>query len=236
MSAIVKIGIIGDYNEHFIPHKATNDALDHASKYLGIKIEIQWLPTALLEQNVEKDLKQFNALWCAPGSPYQSLKGALKAIQFAREYNWPFIGTCGGCQHVVIEYARNVLGFQDAEHAEYNPYGSSLFISALPCSLVGKTMRINLKPNSIAYSLYQSTVIQEQYYCNFGINPAYQALIHEGGLFISGVEGEREARILELPNHNFFIATLFVPQLTSSPDNPHPLIVAYLEHAARFKK
>ncbi len=162
MNLIFKIGIIDDYNESFIPHKATNDALNHASRYLGIKIEIQWLSTALLEQNVvEKYLKQFNVLWCAPGSPYQSLKGALNAIQFARENDWPFIGTCGGCQHVVIEYARNVLGFQDAEHAEYNPYGSRLFISALPCSMVGKTMRINLNPNSFAYSIYKSTVIQE---------------------------------------------------------------------------
>lgn len=232
----IKVGVIGDYNYEFLPHRATNEALNHAAGYLEMEIDVQWLPTALLEQQLEENLKRYDALWCAPGSPYKSMKGALKAIQFARVHNWVFIGTCGGFQHVVVEYARNVLGFNDAEHAEYDPYASRLFISALSCSLVGKMMQINLKPNSYAHSIYKSTVVEEQYYCNFGLNPLYQALIDEGGLLVVGADEHGEARILELPNHKFFIATLFVPQLSSSQDNPHPLITSYLEKARNFKE
>lgn len=93
-------------------------------------------------------MREYDAFWCAPGSPYRSLTGALDAIRFAREERVPFIGTCGGFQHAVIEYARNVLGFADARHAEYDPYASSdLFISALSCSPFGETMRVEIEPD-----------------------------------------------------------------------------------------
>lgn len=232
----VNIGIIGDYNQDFRPHQATNTALKDSAQYLGINLEFKWLPTlSFEEQPVKKTLQEFDALWCAPGSPYQSMNGALKAIQFARESQLPLIGTCGGFQHIVIEYARNILGFQDAEHAEYDPYASRLFISKLSCSLVGKTMKINLNPNSQIGQIYQNTVIQEKYYCNFGLNPNYQNLIDKEGLKVVGIDENGEARVLELPNHPFFIATLFVPQLSSSAYKPHPLISSYLETALSFK-
>jgi CTP synthase (UTP-ammonia lyase) len=84
--------------------------------------------------------------------------------------------------------------------------------------------------------MYQRAVVQEQYYCQFGLNPAYQATIHEGGLRIVGFDDDREARIVELPDHPFFVGTLFVPPLTSTPERPHPLIVAYLQAAMDYRR
>jgi CTP synthase (UTP-ammonia lyase) len=103
-------------------------------------VELVWMGTKDLEPNAAATLAGIAGVWVAPGSPYQSLAGVLAAIRCARENEVPLLGTCGGFQHVVIEYARSVLGIADATHAEYDPYASHLFISRLACSLVGKTM------------------------------------------------------------------------------------------------
>lgn len=141
MAEPLRVGIVGDFDPDFRPHTATDEALEHAGDSVGIAVEVEWLPTLPLEHKAHETVKQFHALWVAPGSPYQSLNGAIEAIRVAREGDWPCIGTCGGFQHMVIEYARNVLGILDAQHAEYDPYASNLFISELSCSLAGKTMR-----------------------------------------------------------------------------------------------
>lgn len=227
----ISVGVIGDFNPEFPPHVATNAGLEHAASDLGVQVEVRWLDTAPLEDIDRAELAQHDALWCAPGSPYRSLDGALRAIRFAREADCPFIGTCGGFQHVVIEYARNVLGFEDAQHAEYDPYASELFISELSCSLVGQTMSVRLEPDSRAAAFYARDEVSEQYYCNFGLNPAHQGRLHEGGLRVVGTDQDGEARVLELPDRRFYLATLFVPQLRSSPGSPHPLISAYLQAA-----
>jgi CTP synthase (UTP-ammonia lyase) len=232
MKKNIGIGIIGDFNEHFVPHIRTNEAISHASKKLNIITEVDWLPTKPFEQhtNIVK-LQDYDALWCAPGSPYQSLDGAINAIKYARESNVPLLGTCGGFQHMVIEYARNVLGFKDAQHAEYDPYASQLFISELSCSLAGEKMTVNILENSGVYQYYQKPSVDEEYYCNFGLDPKYQKELDQAGLNIVGVDQDGEARILEIPSHSFFVATLFVPQITSTPDKPHPLILNFLKIA-----
>jgi CTP synthase (UTP-ammonia lyase) len=235
MSEQIKIGAIGDYNPAFQPHIATEQAIVHAAQLLQLDPEIVWLPTLELAQATPELLQPFDAFWCAPGSPYQSLAGALEGIRFARTAHAPFLGTCAGFQHVVIEYARHVLGFEDAQHAEYDPTASRLFVNQLACSLLGKTMTITLQPNSRALRIYGRSEVSEQYYCQFGLNPAYQATLEAGGLHISGVDHEGEARILELANHPYFMATLFLPQLNSSAAEPNPLIVAYLRSAAAFR-
>src|SRR4051794_29886377 len=128
------IGVIGDFNPGFEPHEGITQAVAHSAAALGAEVEVRWIATDRVQQ---VDLDEYDALWCAPGGPYRSLDGALHGIRFAREGDLPFIGTCGGFQHAVIEYARNVLGFADAQHAEYDPYASRLFVSELTCSLVG---------------------------------------------------------------------------------------------------
>lgn len=234
MSHSINIGIIGDYDCQRPSHKATNEALHHGADDLGINLKLQWLPTEALEKDIDNTLNKFDGLWCAPGSPYKSIKGALHAIQFARENDTPFIGTCGGFQHAVIEYAQNKLGLKTISHVEYDPYTSNLFISALSCSLIGETRKILIARNSKVYAFYNRTEVEERYNCNFGLNPNYQKIIDESGFKVVGTDEKGEARILELPQNNFFIATLFQPQLSSLPTNPHKLIIAYLTCAQDF--
>jgi CTP synthase (UTP-ammonia lyase) len=94
MNQPLKVGIIGDYDPNFRSHIATTQALGHAAAALSLLLDSSWLPTQSLANGfVETTLEQFDALWCAPGSPYKSMNGALRAIQFAREKGWPFIGT-----------------------------------------------------------------------------------------------------------------------------------------------
>jgi CTP synthase (UTP-ammonia lyase) len=227
MATATRIGIIGDFNAGNATHVATNDGIQHAAKKLGRPFEAQWLPT-----DEPHDFSRFQGLLCSPGSPYKSLEGALTAIRFAREHGVPFLGTCGGFQHLVIEYARNVMGFAEASHAESDPYASCLFITRLTCSLVGKTLEVALRPGSKAAVACGSTRVTEQFYCNFGLNPDYQKQLEKGGLEITGTDQNGEARIAELATHPFFLGTLFVPQARSTEENPHPLVVEFCRASA----
>jgi CTP synthase (UTP-ammonia lyase) len=143
----------------------------------------------------------------------------------------PTLGTCGGFQHMVLEYARNVLGFEDAAHAEYDPDASRLFLMPLACSPAGKALPITLEPGTRAAELYGATEVVEQHYCSFGINPGYREPLVDGGLRVAGVDADGDFRVLELPGHPFYVATLFVPQMRSTPDRPHPLVTGFLEAA-----
>lgn len=226
----LRIGIIGDRDKNSETHRATEAALAHAASAAGV--EAIWVPTPSLEVEGAVDaLGSFGGLWVAPGSPYQSMRGALHAIRYARERGVPLLGTCGGFQHIVIEYARNVLGIADAAHAEYDPYASHLFISRLECSLVGRTLTIRLQPGSLVAQAYGATGISEGYYCNFGVNPDYAAALAASELAIVGSDAEGEVRVVELRGHPFFVGTLYVPQLRSQPGQPHPLIASFL-HAS----
>lgn len=233
MSNLIKIGIIGDFESERPSHKATDEALNHCADYLGINLELQWLPTESLEKDANRSVRKYDGLWCAPGV-YKSKKGAINAIQFAREYDYPFIGTCAGFQHTVIEYAQNNLGLNDVQHEEYAPDASNLIITALSCSLVGETRKIYISQSSRIYKFYNKIEVEERFSCNFGISPNYRNLIDESGFKVVGTDENGEVRILELPQNKFFIATLFQPQLSSLPANPHKLILAYLTCSKEF--
>jgi CTP synthase (UTP-ammonia lyase) len=223
-----RIGIIGDYNPDNPTHVATNEGIQHAAEVLGgCSVESSWLATDQPQQ-----FDEYQGLLCSPGSPYKSLEGALHGIQYARERKIPFLGTCGGSQHLVLEYARNVMGIREAAHAETDPYASCLFITPLSCSLAGTTMEVCLKPGTQAAAIYRDTRATERYYCNFGLNPAHEEQLVRAGLEISGTDQAGEARIFELSSHPFFIGTLFVPQANSSKEKPHPIVLAFLRAAA----
>lgn len=232
----LRIAVISEFNPDFPPHPATNVALQHSARALGVAVEAYWLDTEPLESVSLNKLEPFDAFWCAPGSPYTSLSGALRAIRFAREKDRPFVGTCGGFQHVVLEFARNVLGFRDAQHAEYDPYASELFITPLSCSLAGQVLEVQIESGSIAATSYGAIRVQEEYYCNFGLNPEYQALLDSAGLRVTRWDDSKEARIIELPKSRFYLASLFVPQMRSTPDHPHPLITSYLQTAIEVRE
>ncbi len=230
----MKIGIIGEFDKNFRPHVATNDAIEHSRAQMDIEFLAEWVSTEYVESNFNEVIHQYDGFWIAPGSPYKSMKGAVDLIQYTRENNIPTIGTCGGFQHMVIEFARNVLKVEEAEHAEYNPYASKLVVNPLSCDLKGEPLEIEIvDKNSKAYSIYQADVIKEKYYCNFGLNPEYQSQLHEKGFKIVGSDIHKEARIVELDDHPFFIATLFVPQDNSTIEKPHPLITEFLKTTAQ---
>src|SRR6266581_283395 len=107
MTKSIRIGLIGDYNPEVKAHIAIPRAVALASHTKAIEAETSWLPTPLLESLAEQELSTYDAFWCVPASPYVSMDGALRGIRFAREHEYPFLGTCGGFQHMVIEYVRN---------------------------------------------------------------------------------------------------------------------------------
>jgi len=227
------IAIVGDYDPSAVTHLATGPSLDHAAAALGLDLAHHWVPTPDLVGDARRVLAGDSGVWIAPRSPYASMDGVLAAIRLAREDGVPLIGTCGGFQHVVIEFARSVLGFEDAQHAEYDPYASTLFVTPLSCSLAGQTMQVRLQPASRAAEAYGTSEVEERYYCDFGLNPEHQALLDARGLRVAGVDAGGEAPVVEIPEHPFFMGTLFVPQTGSSPGRPHPLVTAFVRAAAR---
>jgi CTP synthase (UTP-ammonia lyase) len=234
MSTILKIGIIGDYDGR-PSHIATAEAIKHSAFKLGFTVESSWISTNSLEIEVEQKLNNFDGLWCAPGSPYKSMQGAINAIRFARENNYPFIGTCGGFQHAVLEYARNVLSFKAIQEVGFDPYKPNMFINALSCSLVGQTRHIFISKNSILYDIYNTTEVEEKYNCNFGLTKEFQTKLDKNGFKVIGTDEDGEARIMVLEQNSFFVATLFQPQLSSTYEFPHPLVTEYLTYSKNFR-
>ena len=227
----MSIAVIGEYNKSFVPHHSIRRAVEHVVPVLAL----EWLDTGACEDLPTEELTRFDGFWIAPGSPYRSLVGALRIIEFARVNDVPLLGTCGGFQHIVLEFARDVIGFKDAAHAEYDPYSSNLFINKLQCSLAGQTMDVRISRGSMAHAAYGSLEAAERYYCDFGINPAYVSLLGQYGLQVSGVDQDGEARIVELDRLRFFVGTLFVPQVTSTQRRPHPIVRAFTKACTEFE-
>lgn len=233
MDSKVRIGIIGDYDGR-PSHLATNEALRHCAAKLGLYLATEWIATDLLEEGASQKLTGYDGLWCAPGSPYKSMAGAVNAIQYARENNIPFIGTCGGFQHAVIEYARNVIKIKELMEDDFDPYAPNRFITALSCSLVGQERHILIDRNSSIYPIYGTSEMIEKYNCSFGVSKDFQEQLAKNGFLTAGTDEQGEARIMVMEGKRFYIATLFQPQLSSTPETPHPLILACLSAAREF--
>lgn len=232
----MSVAVIGDRHAKFAPQDAIEPALQHSGKALGIDVDVTWFDTPSLLDAPEKLLSSFDSIWCAPGSPFRSLEGALNGIRFARSSGVPFLGTCAGFQHGVLEVARNLAGATNAQHAEYGPVEESdLFIDELLCSLVGMTMPVSLVDSSIR-DLYRTDRVEEQYYCRFGLNEKFLPTLSEHGLVVAGKdETDNGTRILRLDQHCFYYLTLFVPQTRSTPENPHPLVSGFVKAASAFR-
>ena len=247
MADTVRIGIIGDFTPEFPSHHATNNALQHAAAKLGLTMESEWIPTpSLVDANSEKKLESYDGLWASPGSPYKSMEGMLKGIEFARRRDWPFLGTCGGFQYAVIECARNVLGIKDADTAENNSGSKNIIIYPVACAvpdrkgnapkLSGAVPEIRIRPGSYLQTFYATDVVTEEFFCNFELNPDFEWCSIEAGFPIAARGPNGEVRAIESPTHRFFIATLFQPQLSSKPDKPHPLVIAFVQAANDWGK
>ncbi len=192
------------------------------------------LNTDLISEKYLNKFNSFSELWAVPATPYKDMEGVLLVIKFARENNIPFLGTCGGFQHAVIEYFRNVIEIKDADLLESNPYTSKPVITELPCSMVEKNGDILLEENSSARRIFNSEKTNETYHCNFGFNVAYMEELKRSELKISGYDTNKEVRILELINHPFFIATLFQPERSALMNLNYPLIDAFVKAASNL--
>jgi CTP synthase (UTP-ammonia lyase) len=222
----VRIALVGDYDESVPAHQAIPVALDRVASETGIVAEFQWIPTP--DVGTGEGLEAFEGIWCVPASPYRDMDGALTAIRFARKGQVPFLGTCGGFQHALLEYARNHLGWTDAEHAETAPDSDRAIITPLICSLVEAFAPIRLLPGSRIAKAYGALETHEHYRCRYGLRKELEAEVFAGPLKVSGYDHDNEVRAMELNGHPFFLATLFQPERAALEGTTPPLVKAFV--------
>lgn len=167
-----------------------------------------------------------------PASPYADGEAAIAAIGNARETGLPFLGTCGGYQHALLEFARNVLGLVDAQHAEDHPDAPIALIGRLSCDLVEVTGKIRLAHDSRMAAICDAFELEEGYHCRYGLDPGFRPMFEDGPLRIVGEDEAGEARAFELDGHPFFFGTAFQPERAALEDRDHPLIVAFVRACA----
>jgi CTP synthase (UTP-ammonia lyase) len=230
MRTTITIGLIGDFNPEVPAHRAIPLTLQAAADSLRVTVSFEWIPTDEIRD--ASRIAHFDGLWCVPASPYRHTDGALLAIRHAREQGVPFLGTCGGFQHAVIEYARHVLGWADAEHAETAPNAARAVISPLACALVEATEVVRLWPGTRIAAAYGRLQTTEGYRCRYGLNPAFQATLVAGPLRAAADDAAGEVRAVELDDHPFFVATLFQPERAALLGQVAPLVLAFVAACA----
>jgi CTP synthase (UTP-ammonia lyase) len=234
VGATVQVGVIGDRMPRFVPQDAIETSLAASAERVGCKVDVTWFDTPALQHDADSTLAGCDALWCAPGSPYLSLDGALEGIRVARVAGTPFLGTCAGFQHTVLECARNQLGLSGAGHPEYG--GASpddpLILDERLCHLVGEQMAVRLVDPETR-TIYGTDKTVETYYCRFALAEHHRDALAGAGLVVAAVdEVDGGTRVMRRPDHPFFYVTLFVPQVASRPGAPHPLVTAFVAAAA----
>jgi CTP synthase (UTP-ammonia lyase) len=223
----VRIGLVGDHDERVPAHRAIPIALRRAGDEVALHVRLEWVPTD--EVSSADRVAAFDGLWCVPASPYRSMEGALLAIRHARERRVPFLGTCGGFQHAVIEYARNVLGWADAEHAETTPDAARNVIAPLSCGLLDGGGHVRLVADTKLAAAYGVPWIEAEYSCRYGLNPEFEAVLMAGPLRKAATDDTGELRGVELEGHPFFVATLFQPERAALRGRAVPIVAAFLE-------
>ncbi|PYU24670.1 MAG: hypothetical protein DMG30_08200 [Acidobacteria bacterium] len=241
----MRIALLGDFDPQKHSHWATEAALFHTASWLSFDVEPRWFPTEALESLDAQDrLAHFDGVWGAPGSPYRSFVGMLRGIEFARQRDLPYLGTCGGFQYALIEFTRNVLGLRDADSAENSSNSQNIVITPVACPLPPRTPAgpqmhgedaVHPVKGTLVHDLCRSDAIHGQFFCNFETNPEYVPRWEAAGLRV-GARGPRgEMRAFDLPSRRFFLATLFQPQLSSRVEQPNPIVLGYLRACAEFR-
>ena len=225
MGAPVRIALVGDHDESITAHRAIPVALDLAARGAERPLRFDWLDTECIDSPAA--LEGFDAVWCVPGSPYRRMEGALAAIRHAREAGLPFLGTCGGFQHAVIEVARDALGWADADHGETADAGR-LVITQLECALVESNETLRAVPGSKLAAAYGTAEFTESYRCRFGLNPRFQRALLDGPFEVAATGPEGDVRALELRGHPFFVGTLFQPERAALQGRVPPLVEAFV--------
>ncbi|HEY5078824.1 MAG TPA: hypothetical protein VII43_03210 [Opitutaceae bacterium] len=226
-----RIAVIGDHSEEVTAHRAIPKALELARRSAGADVAWEWVATRSLTDAARR-LSGFSAAWLVPATPYENMQGALDAARWAREGGRPILGTCGGFQHMIIEFARNAAGIARADTSETNPGGSALVVTRLSCSMVETTGAVRFSPGSLLAGAYGSAGATEGYRCNYGFNGGYQASLEKAGLRFTAWDEGGEVRGAELANHPFYAGVLYQPERSSLRDEVHPLVVAFVGAAA----
>jgi CTP synthase (UTP-ammonia lyase) len=231
MGKISRIALIGDYNPKVVAHQAIPKALGLAAAELNCTVDHVWFHTSTLS-NPSTQLADFDGVWCVPASPFANMAGALSAIRYSREQDLPYLGTCAGFQHAIIEYARNVSQLRDAEHAETAGEAENAVIHQLSCSLVDVSQQLTLISGSILRSAYGSDTIEEEYHCRYGFNQGFSPVLFKDDLWPTARDCDGEVRAIELRSGGFFVATLFQPERRALRGETPPLVRAFVEAVA----
>lgn len=241
----VKIAIIGKYQKtgDYIledSYVSVVEALKHAGYKLGLKPMITWLNA---EDFDEKSLTNFDGIIIPQGWGKRGVEGKIKAIKFVRENNIPYLGLCFGMQMAVIEYARNVLKFKDANTTEANLETKYPVIHTMDSQIeniknkkYGGTIRLGayptkIKKGTLLNKIYGKELItDERHRHRYEFNNKYKSQLEKAGLIISGTSPDGNlVEAIELKNHKFFVGTQFHPEYISNPLSPHPVFVAFLK-------
>ncbi|MCK9893222.1 hypothetical protein [Frankia sp. AgB32] len=225
---VARVALVGDRSADVAAHGRVPDLLEALRRRDGLPLDAYWIPT---DEVATAALDAFDGVWLVPGGPYASERGALTAIRVARERGIPFLGTCGGLQYAVLEFARAVCGLSEAAHAEVDPQAPDPLIVPIACALKGHEGVVLITRDSLAERVVGADRTVERYFCSYGINPSQVGPLLAHGLRFSGVDDAGEARIVELPGHPFFLATLFQPELGPDTSRPHPIIRGFAEAA-----
>jgi CTP synthase len=240
--AEVKIGLIGKYIELKDSYKSISEAFIHAGASNDVKVKIEWIHSeSITDENVTEKFKGLKGILVAPGFGQRGIEGKIAAIKYARENHVPFFGICLGMQCAVIEFARNVLGFKDANSTEMNPGTTNPVIDLLETQKKitnkGGTMRLgaypcNVKPDTKAFEVYKKKENYERHRHRYEFNNEYMADFEKAGLIASGINPESGlVEIVELDNHPWFVGVQFHPEYKSTVANPHPLFVNFVRAA-----
>ncbi len=248
----VRIGVVGKYfsTGDFVlsdVYISVLEAIKHAATHEGVRAKIEWLNSEAYEKNtahLKKELGSMDAVIVPGGFGSRGIEGKIKAIEYCRKNKVPYLGLCYGMQCAVIEYARNVLGWKDANTTEIDEntshpvihiqesqkenvtkgsYGGTLRLGAYPCVL---------KKGSIASKAYKANMISERHRHRYEFNNEYRDELTKSGMAISGTSPDDHfVEIVELPNHPFFVGVQFHPEFQSRPLSPHPLFIGLVKAA-----
>ena len=235
----VKIGLVGKYDLQDA-YKSILEALSQAATYNDRKADIHFINSEkLTDENVEESLKEMDGIIICPGFGQRGIEGKFVALKYCRTHNVPTFGICLGMQCMAIEFARNVLGYTDANSREMDEKTPHNVIDIMEeqksITNMGGTMRLGayecvLDPNSKVYQAYQTEHIQERHRHRYEVNNDYRTFLTEHGMMLSGMSPDnRIVEMIELPDHPWFVGTQAHPELKSRPNRPHPLFKGFIE-------
>jgi CTP synthase len=230
----VRIAVVGKYVNLPDAYLSVIEALKHGGYHHEARVDIRWVASdELVSGDLEEILGDADGILVPGGFGVRGVEGKVDAIRFARERGVPFLGICLGLQCAVIEFARDVCGLDDANSSEFEPANPHPVIDLLPEQKdvidMGGTMRLgaqpcHVEPDTLAFEAYREPVVYERHRHRYEVNPEYHQVLREHGMAFSGLSPDsRLVEIIELPDHPFFIAGQFHPELKSRPTRPHPL-------------